>query len=210
MPSEGGARSGDAVGAGSSAGRGRGPGRRRGAERRKGWAVKFRRLMRGSVCGRGQAGDRGSATVWVVCVIGALCAVFGVLLAQGEAVLVRHRAAGAADLAALAAADHWMRAEEEACATARRVAGAQGSRLVRCAVVGEVSDVTAASVSGPFTSEVRARAGPPGSSDPEAPTGPKAPGGSPTRTRPVSPVSPVPPALPVPTAPKAAIASSDP
>lgn len=104
--------------------------------------------------------DRGSATVWAVCMIGAVCAVFGVLLAQGEAVLVRHRAAGAADLAALAAADHWMEGGEVACATAGRVAVAQGSRLVRCAVVGEVSDVTASSVAGPFTAEVRARAGP--------------------------------------------------
>ncbi|MFC3573788.1 Rv3654c family TadE-like protein [Streptomyces yaanensis] len=104
--------------------------------------------------------DRGSVTVWVVCVIGTLCAVCGVLLAQGEAVLARHRAAGAADLAALAAADHWMEGGEAACATAGRVAGAQGSRLVRCALVGDVSDVTAASASGPFTAEVRARAGP--------------------------------------------------
>ncbi|WP_234376978.1 Rv3654c family TadE-like protein [Streptomyces sp. TP-A0356] len=111
---------------------------------------------------RAARSDRGSATVWVVCVIGAMCAVFGVLLAQGEAVLVRHRATGAADLAALAAADHWMEGGEEACAGAARVAVAQGSRLVRCAVVGEVSDVTAASVAGPFTAEVRARAGPAG------------------------------------------------
>ncbi|MFD1660114.1 Rv3654c family TadE-like protein [Streptomyces caeni] len=104
--------------------------------------------------------DRGSATVWVVCVIGAVCAVFGALLAQGEAVLVRHRAAGAADLAALAAADHWMEGGEAACARAGRVAAAQGGRIVRCAVAGEVADVTAAVVSGPFTAGVRARAGP--------------------------------------------------
>lgn len=117
--------------------------------------------------------DRGSATVWVVCLLGAVCAVFGVLLAQGEAVLARHRAAGAADLAALAAADHWMEGAEKACATAGRVAGAQGSRLVRCAIVGDISDVTAASRAGPFTVQVRARAGP------AEPRGPEPPGRSP-------------------------------
>ena len=121
--------------------------------------------------------DRGSATVWVVCLLGAVCAVFGVLLAQGEAVLARHRAAGAADLAALAAADHWMEGAEKACATAGRVAGAQGSRLVRCAIVGEVSDVTVASGAGPFTAEVRARAGPaePRGSEPPGRSPPRAP-----------------------------------
>ena len=126
---------------------------------------------------RGSRSDRGSATVWVVCLIGAVCAVFGVVLVQGEAVLVRHRAAGAADLAALAAADHWMEGGEAACAMAGRVAGAQGSRLVRCAVVGDVSDVTAASGSGPFTAEVRARAGSPSAPEPQTrPTAPRAPG----------------------------------
>lgn len=51
--------------------------------------------------------DRGSATVWTAGAIAVLCVVFGAVLAMGQAVVVRHRAAGAADLAALAAADHW-------------------------------------------------------------------------------------------------------
>ncbi|MGW5254120.1 Rv3654c family TadE-like protein [Streptomyces sp. NPDC004012] len=118
--------------------------------------------------------DRGSATVWAVCLTGALCAVFGVLLAQGEAVLVRHRAAAAADLAALAAADHWTEGDEAACTRAGRVAGTQGGRLVRCVVAGEVSDVTVASVSGPFTAEVRARAGPAEAAVPDGLPGPPA------------------------------------
>ncbi|MBQ1091599.1 Rv3654c family TadE-like protein [Streptomyces sp. B93] len=110
--------------------------------------------------GRGR--DRGSATVWSVCLIAVLCVVFGVVLALGKAVVVRHRAAGGADLAALAAADHWAGGAAAACAAADGVAGAQGARLVRCTVVGEVSDVTAASGVGPFRAEVRARAGPAG------------------------------------------------
>ncbi|MER5371879.1 Rv3654c family TadE-like protein [Streptomyces sp. NPDC002553] len=113
-------------------------------------------------CGRRRIeGDRGSATLWSLGAITVVCVVFGVVLALGQAVVVRHRAAGGADLAALAAADHWMDGAAAACARAERVARAQGARLVRCAIVGEVSDVTAASGRGPFTAEVRARAGPP-------------------------------------------------
>ncbi|MFE0456248.1 Rv3654c family TadE-like protein [Streptomyces sp. NPDC058914] len=115
--------------------------------------------MGGRRCG---VSDRGSASVWTVGAIAVLCVVFGVVLALGQAVLARHRAAGGADLAALAAADHWTDGASAACARAERVARAQGARLVRCAVVGEISDVTAAAGRGPFSAEVRARAGPPG------------------------------------------------
>jgi secretion/DNA translocation related TadE-like protein len=104
--------------------------------------------------------DRGSASVWGVGAIVLLCVVFGIGLALGQAVVDRHRAAGGADLAALAAAGHWAEGTAAACARADRVARAQGTRLVRCAVVGDTSDVTAVSERGPFTAEVRARAGP--------------------------------------------------
>ncbi|WP_306188693.1 MULTISPECIES: Rv3654c family TadE-like protein [unclassified Streptomyces] len=106
-------------------------------------------------------GDRGSATVWSVGAIALLCVVFGIGLALGQAVVTRHRAAGAADLAALAAAEHWAQGRAEACARADRVARAQGAGLVRCAIAGDTSDVTAESERGPFTARVRARAGPP-------------------------------------------------
>ncbi|MCF1597570.1 flp pilus-assembly TadE/G-like family protein [Streptomyces muensis] len=122
--------------------------------------------------GRRAAGlrsDRGSATVWSLGAIAVLCVVFGVVLALGHAVVTRHRAAGGADMAALAAADHWAEGSAAACDRAERVARAQDVRLVRCALVGEVSDVTAASGRGPFAAEVRARAGPAG---PTLPTGP--------------------------------------
>lgn len=109
--------------------------------------------------------DRGSATVWAVGAIAVLCAVFGAVLAFGQAVVIRHQVEGAADLAALAAADHWTKGAEGACTTAERVAEAQGSRLVRCELQGEISDVTAASAMGPLTAESRARAGPPNALD---------------------------------------------
>nr|WP_244190701.1 Rv3654c family TadE-like protein [Streptomyces caeruleatus] len=119
--------------------------------------------------------DRGSATVWSVGAITVLCVVFGVVLALGHAVVTRHRAAGGADLAALAAADHWAEGAAAACDRAERVAGAQGVRLVRCVLVGEVSDVTAASGRGPFAAEVRARAGPAGPAGPVGTTEPTMP-----------------------------------
>ncbi|MEV6116659.1 Rv3654c family TadE-like protein [Streptomyces sp. NPDC052109] len=106
--------------------------------------------------------DRGSATVWSLGAIAVLCAVFGAVLALGQAVVVRHRAAGGADLAALAAAAHWTEGGAAACGRAERVAATEGVRLVRCAVVGEISDVTAAAGRGPFAAEARARAGPAG------------------------------------------------
>ncbi|MFC8818545.1 Rv3654c family TadE-like protein [Streptomyces rochei] len=105
--------------------------------------------------------DQGSATVWSVGAVAVLCLVFGVVLALGQAVVARHRAAGGADLAALAAAEHWARGATAACARAERIAAAQETRLVRCALTGQVSDVTVASGRGPFTAEARARAGPP-------------------------------------------------
>ncbi|RPF35247.1 secretion/DNA translocation related TadE-like protein [Streptomyces sp. TLI_185] len=150
-----------------------------------------------------QGGDRGSATVWSVGAITVLCVVFGVVLALGQAVVVRHRAAGGADLAALAAADHWADDTAAACARAGRVARAQGTRLVRCVIVGEVSDVTAASGRGPFAAEVRARAGPAGSPELPGQALPRpAPPAPPAQSRPAPPAPPR-QALPSPVAPPA-------
>ncbi|MCS0601049.1 flp pilus-assembly TadE/G-like family protein [Streptomyces sp. LP11] len=126
-------------------------------------------------CGPGRS-DRGSATVWSLGAIALLCVVFGAVLALGQAVVVRHRAAGGADLAALAAADHWAEGSAAACDRAGRLARVQGVRLVRCAIVGDTSEVTAASGRGPFTAEVRARAGPAG---PAGPVPAASSGGSP-------------------------------
>ncbi|MFC5723528.1 Rv3654c family TadE-like protein [Streptomyces gamaensis] len=90
----------------------------------------------------------------------AFCAVFAGLLAMTAAIMARHRAGGAADLAVLAAADHALQGEETACGLARRVAGAQGAVVVRCAVAGETADVAAEARAGPYTVRARSRAGP--------------------------------------------------
>ncbi|MFJ9577436.1 Rv3654c family TadE-like protein [Streptomyces sp. NPDC101191] len=109
---------------------------------------------------RGRA-DRGAATVWTAFAACALCMLFGAVLALGQAVTARHRAGGAADLAALAAADRALWGESDACAAATRVAGAQGAALTRCQVREDIADVTARVALGPWTTEVRSRAGPP-------------------------------------------------
>ncbi|MFI0261875.1 Rv3654c family TadE-like protein [Streptomyces sp. NPDC017056] len=106
-------------------------------------------------------GDEGSATVWAVLAAMALCAVFAVVIAMAQAVIARHRAASAADLSALAAAGKAVHGAPAACGDARRVAAAQGARLVRCTVRGDVADVTARARTGPFGADIRARAGPP-------------------------------------------------
>ncbi|MFJ5775059.1 Rv3654c family TadE-like protein [Streptomyces sp. NPDC093094] len=124
--------------------------------------------------------DRGSATVWGIGVIAVLCAVFGGVLVLGQAVVVRQHAARAADMAALAAADHRPEGGTAACGHAARVARAQGARLVRCSLDGEISDVTAESARGPFTAEARARAGPAGPPAPDPPGRALAPPGRPS------------------------------
>ncbi|MCX4512347.1 flp pilus-assembly TadE/G-like family protein [Streptomyces sp. NBC_01619] len=113
--------------------------------------------------------DRGSATVWAAMAACAMCAVFAVVLAMGQAVVARHRAGAAADLAALAAADRALEGAAQACVAAAGVARAQGADLVRCAVDGEIADVTARAALGPYAPEVRSRAGPPGSLGPSGP-----------------------------------------
>ncbi|MFD4256423.1 Rv3654c family TadE-like protein [Streptomyces sp. NPDC058534] len=132
---------------------------------------------------------------------------FGIVLALGQAVVARHRAAGGADLAALAAADHWARGDTAACAEADRVARAQGARLVRCVLTGQVSDVSAASGRGPFAAEVRARAGPALSTGPQ-PTEPQPAEPLPTEPVPLQPAPPEaalsPPPLPPPRPPSVA------
>ena len=141
---------------------------------------------------RSRHSDRGSATVWSLGAMAVMCVVFGVVLALGQAVVARHRAAGGADLAALAAADHWAEGGTGACVRAERVARAQGTRLVRCAVVGETSDVTASAGRGPFAAAVRSRAGPAGPVTPPA-----------SAPRPGTPPSAPPPEAPVPAPPPA-------
>lgn len=115
--------------------------------------------------------DRGSASVWVALCITLFGVLFIAVLTLGQAVTARHRSAAAADLAALAAADRALLSTGQACDAARRVAAANGGRLVRCRVQGETVDLTASVRAGLFAPRARSRAGPAGGSATPAVTG---------------------------------------
>lgn len=111
--------------------------------------------------------DRGFATVLGAFAIAALVATTIAVSYVGAAVVARHRAQSAADLAALAAAGEQVRGDRDPCATAREIVDEQktGAQLVRCAPVdGDVVVSTAVPVPlGPFglrRAEASARAGP--------------------------------------------------
>ena len=87
------------------------------------------------------------------------------MLALGQALVARHRAASAADLAALAAADRAREGSAVACRAAQAIAVAHDARLTRCDLDGEIADVTAAvplptGLRGLGPATARARAGP--------------------------------------------------
>jgi secretion/DNA translocation related TadE-like protein len=76
--------------------------------------------------------DRGVATVWAAVAIAVLVSmvVFGLHL--GEALVARHHAESAADLAALAAAAYVLAGEQYACVQAHRVTDRMRVDLVSC------------------------------------------------------------------------------
>jgi secretion/DNA translocation related TadE-like protein len=75
--------------------------------------------------------DRGAAAVWVLGFSSVILTLALVAATRGSAVLARHRLAGTADLAALAAA-HQIGRVEQPCAAAAWVATANAAVLVSC------------------------------------------------------------------------------
>jgi len=78
--------------------------------------------------------DRGAATVFAVALIVVLIGVLTGAAAVGAAVIGRHRAQSAADLAALAAAGAVAAGPGQSCSRAATVAEAMDSRVGHCAV----------------------------------------------------------------------------
>jgi secretion/DNA translocation related TadE-like protein len=110
-------------------------------------------------------GDRGAATIWIIAAIAALLLFASGILVVGAATVTRHRAAGAADLAALAAADYAPDGEQAACGWARWVTDRMRVRLVSCQLDGWDALVrTSADPPGPLArfgaATAHARAGP--------------------------------------------------
>lgn len=83
--------------------------------------------------------DRGYATVIGAFAIAAVMAITVAVVYVGAAVVARHRAQSAADLAALAASVDHVAAEGDPCAAARAFAAAQssGAGIRRCTLDGE-------------------------------------------------------------------------
>ncbi|MDY6808843.1 hypothetical protein GIY30_20525 [Gordonia sp. HNM0687] len=82
--------------------------------------------------------DRGFATLLGAFAIATIAAVAVAMLYVGGAVVARHRAQSAADLAALAAAQQHVLAAPEPCRAAEEIAQEQrvGARIERCAADG--------------------------------------------------------------------------
>lgn len=80
-------------------------------------------------------GDRGSATVLAVAMVAVLLCVTGAGAYLGSAVVARHRAQAAADLASLAAAARLPSGLAAACARATLVARAMRVEHAQCRVV---------------------------------------------------------------------------
>ena len=109
------------------------------------------------------SGDRGSASVWLLCA-GLVVVSFGLTGAlAGAAATGRHRAQVAADLGALAGARYAVDGAPAACARAAAIVAANGARMAGCRLDGVDLVVTAeVPVAGVGTARGVARAGPVG------------------------------------------------
>ncbi|CAM3052178.1 Rv3654c family TadE-like protein [Saccharomonospora xinjiangensis] len=113
----------------------------------------------------GNEDESGAATVWTACAIAALLVLLGALWTLGTVLVARQRAAGAADLSALAAAGHASEGEARACAHATVLAERMATHVSDCRLHGWDALVTVQlDVRGPVglngTITARARAGP--------------------------------------------------
>lgn len=84
----------------------------------------------------GSRDDRGVATVWMAAAIATVLVLVGAVIWLGTAVIIRHRAEGAAELAALAAAGAAPDGEADACAKAGLVAERSGVTVRECRLDG--------------------------------------------------------------------------
>jgi secretion/DNA translocation related TadE-like protein len=85
--------------------------------------------------------EAGSSSIHLLLLLTLVCCAGLVTAAAGQALAVRHRAATAADLAALAAGDRVLAGPSAACARGREIAYANDASMVACTVTGEIVDV---------------------------------------------------------------------
>lgn len=107
------------------------------------------------------ASERGSAPAALLAWIGVTMTLLGALALLGQGLVAQARAATAADLAALAAADSAAVAGPAPCGEAERTAQANGAALTACALEGGEVTVTVRVPAGLLGEMIgRARAGP--------------------------------------------------
>jgi len=107
--------------------------------------------------------DRGAGTVLALGIVASTALVAGMLVPLVGVSVTRHRAATAADAAALAAADALIGATTgDPCERAAEVAAADGASLLRCVPDGLVVTVRVRVDRALLGVEERATAGPPG------------------------------------------------
>ncbi|MCA0144738.1 Rv3654c family TadE-like protein [Blastococcus sp. LR1] len=112
------------------------------------------------------SGERGSATVWVLILSAVLVTVAAAAVLSSLGVVARHRAATAADLAALAGASRAVVGDPDPCAAAAETAAANGAELTGCEL--EAGSIVSVEVRvalplgrlGTHDARARARAGP--------------------------------------------------
>ena len=109
--------------------------------------------------------ESGSATIFMLIAMGLVGLATAVVCLLAVAMTARHRAAVAADAAALAAAAHAVDGEATACGLAAQVAGADGGKLLACTLAGPTSLVLVSVEPGGWlrafgAATVKAKAGP--------------------------------------------------
>ena len=110
--------------------------------------------------------EQGSGTVLAVAVIGALLALICTLLPLLAGFVASQSVGGAADAAALAAADVASGLiPGEPCVMAQRAAELSGAHLDSCVLDGVVATVRVSRTVAGMLAQARARAGPPGADD---------------------------------------------
>ncbi|MFF5209990.1 Rv3654c family TadE-like protein [Streptosporangium sp. NPDC000396] len=113
-----------------------------------------------------ERGERGSATIWAVGVVGLIFAVGTAIMVAGTVRVARHRAQSAADLSALAAARLAFADPNRGCVEASSLAEGNKAKLTRCSIDGDgIAEVQVAvelslPVAGSRTIIANARAGP--------------------------------------------------
>lgn len=109
--------------------------------------------------------DGGSVTVVAAALVGVVLALALAVASAGGVLVERHRLAGAADAAALAAADAASGMTGEVpCDSAGRLASAGGARMTSCRTEGSTATIELSKAVGPFAVRATATAGQPSSS----------------------------------------------